>query len=81
MFVEKVNTSFLVNGRINDMGIVDIFSAEDKVEITVSQLMSLLRESVKAEMLLNGVTNLVAYNDILKVVNGKGFEVEESPFD
>ena len=63
------------------MGIVDIFSAEDRVEITVSQLMSLLRETVKAEMLLNGVTNLVAYNDILKVVNGKGFEVEESPFD
>ena len=63
------------------MGIVDIFSAEDRVEITVSQLMSLLRESVKAEMLLNGVTNFVAYNDILKVVNGKGFEIEDSPFD
>ena len=63
------------------MGIVDVFSAEDRVEITVSQLISLLRESVKAEMLFNGVTNMVAYNDILKVVNGKGFEVEESPFE
>ena len=59
------------------MGIVDVFSAEDRLEITVSQLMSLIRESVKAEMLLNGVTNMVAYNDILKVVNGKGFEIEE----
>ena len=64
------------------MGIVDLFSAEDRVEITISQLMSLLRESVKVEMLLNGVTNMVAYNDILKVVNGKGFEMaNESPFD
>jgi len=59
------------------MGIVDLFSAEDRVEITISQLIGLLRESVKAEMLLNGVTNLVAYNDVLKVVNGKGFEIEE----
>ena len=64
------------------MGIVDVFSAEDRLEITVSQLMSLIKESVKAEMLLNGVTNMVAYNDILKVVNGKGFEMcNETPFD
>ena len=63
------------------MGIVDVFSAEDRVELTISQLMSLIKESVKAEMLLNGVSNRVPYNDILKVVNGKGFEVEESPFE
>ena len=74
-----------MGGQVN-MGIVDLFSAEDRLEITVSQLMGLIKESVKAEMLLNGVTNKVDYDDILKVVTGKGFEepvkyFNETPFE
>ncbi len=53
------------------MGIVDIFSAEDRVEITVSQLIQIIRKDVQAEMLLNGILNEVDHDAICRVVTGQ----------
>lgn len=53
------------------MGIVDIFSAEDRVEITVSQLIQIIRKDVQAEMLLNGILNEVDHDAICQVVTGQ----------
>ena len=53
------------------MGIVDVFSAEDRVDIMVSQLIQIIRKDVQAEMLLNGVLNEVDHDAICQVVTGK----------
>ena len=53
------------------MGIVDIFSAEDRVQITVSQLIQIIRKDVQAEMLLNGILNKVDHDAICQVVTGQ----------
>lgn len=63
------------------MGITDLFVAEDRIELKVSQVISLIEESkrneVVKEMLYNGVKNRVSYSDILKIIHGNSDDLIE----
>ncbi len=52
------------------MGLLDAFSKEDRVEITVSQLYNLISEASKANLFRNGVKNQIPYSHILCVLDG-----------
>ena len=41
------------------MGIIDAFSREDRVEVTVSQLYELVKEAGRADLFRNGVKNVL----------------------
>ena len=56
------------------MGIADLFTPEDKVNIKISQLCDLIKQGTQAEMLLNGVLNKVDHDSICKVVTGKSID-------
>ena len=55
------------------MGLIDLFTPEDKVEMTFSQFHSLVRESVKSDLLINGLKNKVPHEYMLAMM-----EAEES---
>lgn len=64
------------------MGIIDAFSKEDRAELTVSQLYSLLKEAGRADLFRNGVKNKVPYEHILLVMDGDASAlVEEEATD
>ena len=52
------------------MGIIDAFSREDRVEVTVSQLYDLVKEAGRADLFRNGVKNKIPYAHILCVMDG-----------
>lgn len=52
------------------MAIMDVFSKEDRAEITVSQLYHLLKEAGRADLFRNGVVNKIPYSHILAVLDG-----------
>lgn len=52
------------------MGIMDAFSKEDRVEVTVSQLYNLVKEAGRADLFRNGVKNKIPYDHILCVMDG-----------
>ena len=52
------------------MGIMDAFSREDRVEVTVSQLYELVKEAGCADLFRNGVKNKIPYDHILCVLDG-----------
>lgn len=52
------------------MGIMDAFSREDRVEVTVSQLYELVKEAGRADLFRNGVKNKIPYAHILCVLDG-----------
>lgn len=52
------------------MGIMDAFSREDRVEVTVSQLYELVKEAGRADLFRNGVKNKIPYSHILCVMDG-----------
>lgn len=53
------------------MGIVDMFTAEDRTEITMSKLYSLMKETAKGELLMNAVECEVPHKHIMSMANGK----------
>lgn len=52
------------------MGIMDTFSKEDRIKITVSQLYELVKEAGRADLFRNGVKNKIPYAHILCVIDG-----------
>lgn len=52
------------------MGIMDAFSREDRVEITISQMYELIKEAGRADLFRNGVKNKIPYAHILCVLDG-----------
>lgn len=52
------------------MGIMDVFSKEDRVEVAVSQLYELVKEAGRADLFRNGVKNKIPYAHILCVMDG-----------
>lgn len=56
------------------MGFMDTFSAEDRVSVKFSDFYNLVRNSTRAEMLMNGIKNRVEHEAIYKVVTGKPFD-------
>ncbi len=53
------------------MGLVDVFAAEDRVDIKLSQLYNLMKAGTQYEMLMNAVKTRVPYEYIENVMTGK----------
>lgn len=66
--------------EVNNMGFVDAFSAEDRVEITVSQLIKMLDERARAESNFNTAMAMtregIDPEKILRVFNMEKKEVK-----
>lgn len=62
------------------MGLMDSFNAEDKIGVKFSDFYTLVRNSARAEMMMNGIKNEVDHDAIHRVVTGKPLheEVKES---
>lgn len=58
------------------MGIIDAFSREDRVDVTVSQLYELVKEAGRADLFRNGVKNKIPYSHILCVMDGDASALE-----
>ena len=62
------------------MGFMDSISAEDRVQLTVTTLIALIREAersrAKADFMSNAVTNKVLYEDICAIFDLKRKEEE-----
>lgn len=59
------------------MGLVDAFNREDRVDVTYSNFYTLMRESVKAELMLNAINCNVPHKHIREMVTGNSEEVQE----
>ena len=59
------------------MGMMDAFTAEDRTQIKVSSLYSMLKEGAKAELLINAVKCRVPYDYIMQMATGKSDELAE----
>mgnify|MGYP006999704030 FL=1 len=53
------------------MGIADAFAKEDRVEVTFSDFYKLMKESTKAEIVMNAVNCNVPHKYIREMVTGK----------
>lgn len=53
------------------MGIMDAFDKEDRIEVTVSQLYSMLREAAKCELVMNAVNCDVPHTYIREMATGE----------
>lgn len=59
------------------MGLADAFGKEDRVEVTFSDFYRLVRESAKAELLMNAVKCDVPHRHIREMATGVHEETEE----
>lgn len=53
------------------MGLVDAFSAEDRVDVKFSQFYELMKGCTQREMLMNAVKTRVPYDYIENMMTGK----------
>lgn len=58
------------------MNLMDAFSREDCVEVTISQLYDLVKEAGRADLFRNGVKNRIPYAHILCVMDGDSSALE-----
>lgn len=58
------------------MGIIDAFSAEDRVEVKFSVFYDLMKEATKAEIMANGVKTRIPHEHIEAMLTGKNSELE-----
>lgn len=58
------------------MNLMDAFSREDRVEVTISQLYDLVKEAGRADLFRNGVKNRIPYTHILCVMDGDATALE-----
>ena len=52
------------------MGIVDVFDKEDRTEIKMSKLYALMKESAKAELMMNAIQCEVPHRYIREMMTG-----------
>ena len=62
------------------MGLVDVVIAENRVQVTKSELFDFMFSKAQTKLLLNGLKNGVSAEDVLKVVDIKQ-EVSENGGD
>lgn len=53
------------------MGLVDIFTAEDRMNVTFSQFYDLIKGCTQREMMMNAVKTRVPHEYIEKMMTGK----------
>ena len=59
------------------MGLMDAFKEEDRVDIKVSSMETLMKNAAKAELIFNGIKANVPYRYLREVITGNE-EVEEN---
>ena len=57
------------------MGIVDMLSSEDRVQVKFSDFYSLMKEATKAEFLMNGIKTGVDHSSMYSMATGEPYEV------
>jgi len=68
--------------EVENMGIVDAFTAEARVELKVNELMNLMKYTAKAEVIYNGVKANVPHKYLRACINGnEEKEVEDNVFE
>lgn len=63
------------------MGLADAFKEEDRVQVRFSDFYRLMRESVKAEFLMNGVRCKVPHEQIYEMATGEKATGKETPVE
>jgi hypothetical protein len=53
------------------MGLADVFNAEDRVEVKISELYAMLKEGAKCELLMNAVKCRVPHEAIEAMAEGR----------
>lgn len=53
------------------MGIVDVLTTEDRVQVKFSDFYSLVKEATKAEFLMNGIAACVDHSSMYAMATGK----------
>ena len=59
------------------MGLADVFSREDRVEVTFSDFFNIVKQAAQKENLMNGVNCNVPYGYIREMVTGQKEEPQE----
>lgn len=53
------------------MGMMDAFNPEDRVQVTFSDFYALVKQSVRTDLLMNGIKNKVDYDAMYIMMTGK----------
>lgn len=53
------------------MGMMDAFNPEDRVQVTFSDFYALMKQSVKADLMMNGVKNKIDHDAIYTMMMGE----------
>lgn len=64
--------------EVENMGIVDAFTAEARVELKVNELMNLMKYTAKAEVIYNGVKANVPHEYLRACIPGTEEKEEEN---
>jgi hypothetical protein len=65
--------------EVEDMGIIDAFTADARVELKVNELMNIMRDVGKADVIYNGVKANVPHKYLRACINGnEEKEVEDN---
>lgn len=56
--------------EVEDMGIIDAFTADARVELKVNELMNIMRDVGKADVIYNGVKANVPHKYLRACING-----------
>lgn len=63
------------------MGLADVFNAEDRVTLKVSDLQTLVRGCVQYELLMNGIKTRTSHEAMYQMMTGKYLEEEDYDCD
>lgn len=58
------------------MGLADAFGKEDRVNVTFSDFYKLMKESARAELMMNAVNSNVPHRFIRETMTGKSEDLE-----
>lgn len=59
------------------MGMMDAFNPEDRLQVTYSNFYSLVKQSVRTDLLMNGIKNKLDYDAIYTMMTGE--HIPEAP--
>lgn len=63
------------------MGLIDTFSAEDRVGVKFSDFYNLVKGCTERDMLLNGVRTETPHKHILQIMTGERQDAEKDDID
>lgn len=53
------------------MGMMDAFNPEDRIQVTFSDFYALVKQSVRTDLLMNGIKNKLDHDAIYTMMTGK----------